>query len=223
MAEMKIGYGSEYQLLRYLGHHRKQLNSIIQKTTGEESIEWFDYPVDLERDSLDGELKDIECFRDLDNYYEIQNAWKNFWPQRGNAQNWDAVFKQGQVYYFVEAKANIEEAFQKCEAREKSRKKIIGAFERVCGSRILAEKWINSNCYQLANRLAFVYFCKSCGIQARTCYISFINGYEICPRKNVCSQSAWEECWKKEYEDLELTEELKSDIIQIYVDCHKGM
>ena len=25
MAEMAIGYGSEYQLLRYLGHHRRFL------------------------------------------------------------------------------------------------------------------------------------------------------------------------------------------------------
>ena len=220
---MKIGYGSEYQLLRYLGHHRKYLNSIIQKTIGEESIEWFDYHVDLNRKSLDRELKGIECFKDLDNFNEIEKAWKDFWPQRGNAQNWDAVFKQGQVYFFVEAKANIEESSQKCEAGEESRKKIISAFEKVCGSKNLAEKWINSNCYQLANRLAFVYFCKSCGIQAKTCYISFINGYEkINSSKNVKTQSDWEECWQKEYEDLELTEELKSDIIRIYVDCHKG-
>ena len=28
MAEMGLGYGSEFQLLRFLGHHRNELNEI---------------------------------------------------------------------------------------------------------------------------------------------------------------------------------------------------
>lgn len=31
MAEMALGYGSEYQLLRFLGHHRNLLNNEISK------------------------------------------------------------------------------------------------------------------------------------------------------------------------------------------------
>ena len=31
MAEMALGYGSEYQLFRFLGHHRNFLNKEIAK------------------------------------------------------------------------------------------------------------------------------------------------------------------------------------------------
>lgn len=87
MAEMKIGYGSEYQLLRYLGHHRKFLYEEITKVIGSGEIDWLDYPNDLNRDSRDGELKGIECFRKLINFDEIEKQWKVFWPQSGNAHN----------------------------------------------------------------------------------------------------------------------------------------
>ena len=47
MAEMAIGYGSEYQLLRYLGHHRRFLFQKIKDVIHtQEEIEWIDYPVD---------------------------------------------------------------------------------------------------------------------------------------------------------------------------------
>jgi len=33
MAEMGLGYGSEFQLLRFLGHHRDELNNLIHEST----------------------------------------------------------------------------------------------------------------------------------------------------------------------------------------------
>jgi hypothetical protein len=33
MAEMGLGYGSEYQLLRFLGRHREELERIISQQT----------------------------------------------------------------------------------------------------------------------------------------------------------------------------------------------
>ena len=36
MAEMALGYGSEYQLLRFLGHHRIELDKEIKKVLGVE-------------------------------------------------------------------------------------------------------------------------------------------------------------------------------------------
>ena len=42
---MALGYGSEYQLLRYLGHHRNYLNDEIRKVIGEGPIMWLDYPI----------------------------------------------------------------------------------------------------------------------------------------------------------------------------------
>ena len=222
MAEMRIGYGSEYQLLRYLGHHRNYLYKEICRVIGRGEIEWLDYPVDLLRDSRDGELKHVNCFERLPNYVEINKQWKDFWPQSGNAHNWDGVFIKDGIWYFVEAKANLEEANQKCKAEsKKSIDKIIKAFEETCGNRQLAQDWQSSNCYQLANRLAFIHFCKMMGIEAKLLYISFINGYDSNPKKNVDSKEEWEKQWFFEYSELKLTKELTSNIYHVYIDCHK--
>ena len=65
MSEMSLGYGSEYHLLRFLGHHRQYLNNTILDALDKknEIIEWLDYPMNTNRASLDGELKGIECFK----------------------------------------------------------------------------------------------------------------------------------------------------------------
>ena len=224
MAEMAIGYGSEYQLLRYLGHHRRFLFQKIKDVIHtQEEIEWIDYPVDENRLSMDGELKDVECFKLLPCYKSICEAWKMFWPQSGNSQNWDGIFKVGNTWYFVEAKAHLDEAFQNCGAKNTdSRKKIINAFEMTCGNKDLAKKWIESNSYQLANRMAFLHFCKENGIDAKLCYISFLNGFKKTPRLNVENASDWEKIWNEEYHNLQLTEEQKKNIFHVYIDCSKG-
>ena len=224
MAEMAIGYGSEYQLLRYLGHHRRFLFEKIKEViNSQEEIEWIDYPVDEKRLSMDGELKGVECFKVLPCYNSIYEAWKMFWPQSGNSQNWDGIFKVGNTWYFVEAKAHLDEAFQNCGAKNtESRKKIINAFELTCGNKDLAKKWIESNSYQLANRMAFLHFCKENGIDAKLCYISFLNGFKKTPRLNVGNASDWEKIWNEEYHNLQLTEEQKKNIFHVYIDCSKG-
>ena len=52
MAEMALGYGSEYQLLRYLGHHRMFLDYQIKTAICNDlPIYWYDYPNDFQRDS----------------------------------------------------------------------------------------------------------------------------------------------------------------------------
>lgn len=222
MAEMKIGYGSEYQLLRYLGHHRNYLNKEIRNIIGEGEIQWFDYPIDTRHDSCDGELEGIECFKEQSNYSEIEAEWEKFWPQRGSSQNWDGIFVQNDVWYFVEAKAHLEEANQKCGATsQESIDTIKDAFKETCGESEKTQRWLDSNCYQLANRLAFVHFCEKVGIEARLLYISFINGYETNPRKNVTDIKTWEDKWKEEYDALKLSETLKSKVYHLYIDCHE--
>ena len=222
MAEIKIGYGSEYQLLRYLGHHRNYFFDEIRKVIGDGEIEWLDYPNDLKRDSRDGELKGIECFEKLSNYKTIKDEWCRFWPQSGNAHNWDGIFIQNGVWYFVEAKANLEEANQECKAKSKDSIETIQlAFEETCGNRQLAEVWQLSDCYQLANRLAFIHFCSKVGIEAKLVYVSFINGYDSNLLRNVEKKEIWEKKWQEEYESLQLTETLTSNIFHVFIDCHK--
>lgn len=224
MAEMAIGYGSEYQLLRYLGHHRNYFFDMIKKSTKQdEDIVWLDYPVALQRLSMDGEFKGIECFaKDKSiNFEDLSRKWKEYWPTSGNSQNWDGIFLQGNTWYFVEAKAHLDEANQYCSAiSEESINKIKTAFLRTTNSEELAEKWLKSNCYQLANRLSFIRFCKDNNIKAKLCYINFINGYRS--SNNVKSENDWKLKWEEEYSTLGLTVELKQDIVQVYIDCEKA-
>ena len=63
MAEIGLGYGSEFQLMRFLGHHRNELNDLIHKATNtNELIEWLDFPYKDKKKSGDGEWIGIECF-----------------------------------------------------------------------------------------------------------------------------------------------------------------
>ena len=222
MAEMALGYGSEYQLLRFLGHHREELDVLVQNATGVfEPIRWLDYPYDNERKSGDGELIGVECFKNLPNYGEIQEEWKKFWPQGGNSMNWDGIFIMGGVWYFVEAKANEKEAFQECGAKSiDSRRQIDRAME-------FTKEWLGvdntinwrrTNCYQLANRLAFAAFCnKICNVPARLLYVGFLNGFR---HYSVHSTDDWEAIWRHEYETLGVAEEDLRDVLyQIYPNC----
>ena len=204
---MGLGYGSEYQLMRFLGHHREELDILIQNATGQfGDVRWLDFPYDDERISGDGEWKGIECFKRLNNYADIEAFWKQFWPQRGTAMNWDGVFTINDTWFFVEAKAHEEESYQKCSASSEASKAIINESFRKTIDWLHATpqtKWIDSNCYQLANRLAFLYFCHQCGIKSRLIYIGFVKGFR---RKKDEMQTAddWMNVWKEELATLGL-------------------
>lgn len=229
MAEMALGYGSEYQLLRYLGHHRDYLNKEISSALNtNENISWMDYPQNSERISLDGEWKDVECFRSK----ELSDNWKNYWPSRGNTQNWDGIFKIKDVWYFVEAKAHITELeTPPCGATaDKNIQTIKKAFEEtisLCKSTKDADYWISKDCksYQPANRLAFINFCKRNGIKAKVVYLFFLNGYDkpgTGGKLSVKRQAEWQEALRKEYLDLGISEENLRNLLHIvYIDCTK--
>lgn len=226
MAEMALGYGSEYQLLRYLGHHRNFLDSKIKEATGSDSpIEWMDYPVDRKRDSLDGEWADIKFFKHLPqfnyDYDRISKEWDNFWPERG--QSWDGIFLQDGEIYVVEAKAHTKEMEQKCNAKDDNSKgKIQKAFEYVTNDTSRAKRWLKSENYQLANRIAFVHFLnKKCDIKAKICYLFFLNGYLINTYKNVIDKSVFLQVFEEECNALQLTAEEKGYIVPVVIDANE--
>lgn len=221
MAEMELGYGSEYQLLRYLGHHRKFLDKKIKEAIGCDSpIDWYDYPNGPKRDSLDGEWKGIEFLKkSRADYRTIEKEWENFWPTSGNPPSWDGIFEQGGILYIVEAKAHKEEMKSKCQASKESKYIIRKAFNKTTGNKDLAQKWIDSEHYQLANRLAFLHFCKTIGIEAKLCYIMFVNGYLADKTKNVPCSDDFQEAWKNECSVLGLNEEQLQRIIPVFIDC----
>lgn len=192
MAEMGLGYGSEYQLLRYLGHHRNELNKIIKQNTrlnGE--LVWLDFPKDNNPFSLDGEYSGLDFLKDKmlegiinqSNIEKLLSNWKDYWSTKGRQPNWDGIIlhnKENQVeLVIVEAKAHLKEI--ESETKSDSNKKIQNAFQatqnyfKICNS-----NWFGKY-YQLANRLALVNYLHNNSIRkfkASLLYIYFINGYE---------------------------------------------
>lgn len=210
MEEMGLGYGSEYQLLRFLGHHREELDLLIQNATGQfGTIKWLDFPYEEDRVSGDGEWKGINCFKTRNDFNTIDYKWKQFWPNSGTAMNWDGVFTIGDTWYFVEAKAHKDESHQKCTASSNDSRALINkAFKQtIQWLHATPEKdWIDTNCYQLANRLAFIYFCQSNYIKARLLYIGFVKGYRR-KKDEVQTADEWIDVWKEELKTLGLDEQ----------------
>ena len=227
MAEMGYGYGSEFQLLRFLGHHRKQLNEIITTQIPENIvIEWMDYPSDKNRISLDSEFKGIN-FLDTKLQDELKNDWSKYWT--GNTQSWDGLFYSNKKVFIVEAKAHLDEIKSKFESKdEKNLNKIKDAMYATQAAMkiVKSEKWIGQY-YQLANRLAFLNFLRSHNIESHLVYIYFLNGYrkrdfkgnEI-ENKNVQSVIDWKKEINKQYIELGIDKiNIEDYIYKVFIDC----
>ena len=182
MGKIGCGYGSEWHLLRHLGYHREYLSQKTSMVTGGKSIGWLDFDFSKKNAPLrdDKEFLGLEFIKDA----RVQEKWKSFWPQTGNAQNWDAVgkihFDDRYEWLLVEAKGHIGEIESKCGASNPvSKQKIYSALEkasRAFGNQSKpVENWLEPY-YQYANRLAVLYFLmKECvqPVSARLLFIYF--------------------------------------------------
>lgn len=225
MGKIGHGYGSEWHLLRYLGYHRLRLQEEILSKTGGDNIQWLDFRFSNINKSLnhDRELKGVEF---LDEY--IKKLWRNYWPQTGNVQNWDAV---GQLltndkreWLLVEAKSHVGELRSDCCAKSKSRQKIIDAMEQAMRSYhaevIPVEQWL-SPYYQFCNRLAMLHFLNfECDptVSANLVMIYFYGDrvpYKECPN----SPAEWKLFLGKLYQEVGLVKqsELMKRIHTIYL------
>lgn len=244
MAEIGLGYGSEYQLLRFLGHHRNELNKIIHDNTrlkGE--LLWLDYPKCEKRISLDSEYFGLTFFNDnllkeRFNQSDIDKlflGWKKYWSTTGTQPNWDGVILhkiENQIeLVIVEAKAHLGEI--KSKTKSDSNEKINQAFRATQNNLDISNNnWFGPH-YQLANRLSLINFLKNNSevgkINASLLYIYFLNGYvkrqlrgrEIVTieDKSVKKQEVWEKVIEEEFLDLGLNEKAKQHISNVYVDC----
>ena len=232
-SEMRLGYGSEFQLLRCLGHHRCEFDNHIRNALSlsmSAPIVWLDFPSDTSRCSLDGEWKSIECFRPYfsASYPQLNKEWRKYWPSVKSAMSWDAVFKVDNVWHFVEAKARAKEIETTgCGAKEKSRRIIEKALDKARDGLFkdsATKPWYGGEAekaYQLANRLAFLWFCKTQSIPARIVYIEFLNGF-VSPMSDssVRSKAEWDSIWKSQWNRLGIPERLgESFISRICIDC----
>jgi len=231
MAEMGLGYGSEFQLLRFLGHHRHELEGSILRNTKINpdltyNMDWLDYPKDKTRKSLDGEYTGID-FLPPKLQKKISENWKKYWPKNG--QNWDAILYCSPLvpnspledqWIIVEAKAHIKELESPCQAKDKeSVKKIESAFEATQHFNIKPNNSWFKQYYQLANRLAFINFLLDNGIQCSLLNIYFINGWANKPEKNVLNIGTWKEAINAEYSYLGINNNAKKYISEIFVEC----
>jgi hypothetical protein len=233
MAEMGLGYGSEYQLLRFLGHHRDELEACILKNTRinkdlEYDIQWLDQPKDHARKSLDGEYKGID-FLPEETQEKISKNWGAYWPQTGALPNWDAVMYCPPIipdstlkekWIIIEAKAHLQELVSSSNASEGSREKIEKAFEATQKRFNIKTQnsWLE-NYYQLANRLAFINFMLDNGIQCSLLNIYFLNGWEKNSDKNVLEKEVWSKKIDEEYSYLGINNDAKEYISEIFVEC----
>uniref|UniRef100_UPI004055A896 hypothetical protein n=1 Tax=Candidatus Electronema sp. TaxID=2698783 RepID=UPI004055A896 len=181
MGKIGDGYGSEWHLLRHLRCDRAYFSRKVAEAIGGQRVEWLDFKSSPVNEPLkdDREFIGLEFIQDI----QVQKKWKEFWPQTGNTQNWDAV---GQIYFedtpewlLLEAKGHIGEIKSKCGAKKPNSKKLICSAleetrEAVCRP-CLTANWLEPY-YQYANRLAVLYFLlKKCmpAVKARLLFIYF--------------------------------------------------
>ena len=112
MAQIGYGYGSEFQLLRFLGHHRNVLEETIRKVIGvfHGNFLWFDFDF-ADREKIisgDSEMCGLSFLEKVKpNISHICQEIKTLYPWNFDKwQYWDAVFTLNDVIYFVEAKAH---------------------------------------------------------------------------------------------------------------------
>ena len=187
MGKLALGYGSEWHLLRLLGRHQQFLNGEIMEVIGfGADIDWLVFG--FGGNGEDKELKGLN-FLTHPAYESVLRAWQEFWPQTGQAQNWDAVgWLVGRTtpeLLLVEAKAHTGELLSSCGAGERSKLTIENAFAAVKSDLGVPQgaDWLNQY-YQEANRLAVLWFLTKYGIPARfvtLCFCGDTHANADCP------------------------------------------
>lgn len=180
MAQIGYGYGSEYQLLRFLGHHRRKLEELISEQIGKGSFEWEDFEFADPKNviSEDKEITGLDFLRRLypAKYGKVEAEYKTYIKKR-DWQNWDAIFTHNGTLYLVEAKAHISELSSgKEEHGDSSKEQILDYFKAQLPNLPVSRVWLQEY-YQLANRLATSALLNKHGIKTKVLYIYFVNGY----------------------------------------------
>lgn len=222
MAKLGFGYGSEFQLLRFLGHHREEFNAIVSnELKTRERIEWLDFPYSDSSEYGDSEYVGIDFLKGTPSYASIKKAWAKYWPNPSFAPNWDAIGKAGNEYIIVEAKAHAKELISTSGAKTESFTQINSKMEeaKVTLGINTPNSWMKTY-YQKANRILLLHFLAQNGIKARLLFVYFINGYER-GDKSIKSKEQWESILKAQDEYLGITGNkwVKENVKNVFVSC----
>ena len=217
MGEMALGYGSEFHLLRWLGRHRGRFTEKVCEAArrGWRHIDWLDFGFADGRLVPDSELCGIDFLpagseerkKVVHEIKEGQYHWANVSSER--MMNWDAVgIADDGTYILAEAKAHTEEIGGKCKAKsQKSRSQIEHALSlpMSCFGIKSDANWLDSDYYQLANRLYMVSLLEEvCKLKAVFLYVLFTGDRFPGRYKADCPTDGegWRETLKNEYDSL---------------------
>jgi len=180
MAQIGYGYGSEWHLLRFLGHHRNLLEKEIKKQlnlVGDCNFKWFDFGF-ANRETVvsgDKELTGLGFLNEKGSFPEYIQGWES-------KQSWDAVVYIGDTLYLIEAKAHVKEICCNEQVNGgKSRATILNFMNEQmtnfeCSVNVQESTWLGKY-YQMANRLAVAAYLNNKRIPAKVLYIYFEDGY----------------------------------------------
>jgi hypothetical protein len=226
MAKLGLGYGSEFHLMRFLGRHRHDLDSLILKEIDYQNnnIEWKDFLYDQKLEIPDREYIGTEFLKNEPNFSMIEKNWTDFWPSKKHAQNWDAIGKIGNEWLLVEAKAKKDEIISTSQASPESLKIIKNRMDDLKNKYNIqtTNDWTKKY-YQKANRILFFNFLKESNIQAKLIFVYFINGYlKNGIQEGIASQKEWLNIIKEQdaYLGIENNELLKKNIVNVFIDVY---
>ena len=183
MSKIKLGYGSEWHILRMLGRHRDWFSKKVLEVTKGTEVKWqdFDFTDGIGEASNHGDAE-TKGLNFLTSEHAVQKAWRAWWPQSGNVHNWDAIGRLQRdgtsEWLLIEAKGNIEELRQSTGAKPISQgggleqiQDRLGETQKAVG--LTGEQDWTKPYYQYANRLAFLYFLEQQGVAARLMFVYF--------------------------------------------------
>lgn len=184
MAKLGYGYGSEFQLLRFMGRHRQLFEAKIRTQIHEEGeFCWLDFDFNTSEEDFIGDEE--RCGLDFLNELPFVNmeqitAIKEDVSAHGVArmvarQSWDAIFTINDTIYLVEAKAHCKEMITP-ERTCSINAEILSFMKYLLPDIEVDEAWLGDY-YQLANRIATTALLNKHGIKTKTLCLFFTNGY----------------------------------------------
>jgi hypothetical protein len=154
-----------------------------------DSIRWLPF---FRVEDGEREHRALEFLPEL-TFEPLRPSWRDFWPQRGHQQSWDAIGTAGTDWLLVEAKANWPEfCTPPTTAKGDGLKTIENSLGRVRRD-LGVSRWFRwtGTYYQYANRLATLWFLREHGVGARLVSVYFTG--DRFPDRTPCpaSEAEW--------------------------------
>lgn len=191
MAQIGHGHGSEFHLMRFLGHHRELFEERIALALNESgTFHWLDFGFSDPHESVSGDQEQLglsflaKLGIPQSVVEAVINEYHTYSINRIDTwQNWDAVFTLNGTLYLVEAKARTGEIVSKGNNGGESRGEILRFFKDQLKENKeygfpVDEEWLGDY-YQFANRVATAALLNKHGIKTKVIYIYFTNGFNV--------------------------------------------